>query len=170
MARQPLGSDFAARLASLHQSVGNRHASCVRRDHRGRVLGLAAPAHADTTPLNVSRDPTRELYRHINAAFAAEWKQQTGETVTIKQSHGGSGKQSRGVIDGLEADVATLALACDIDALHEHETRHPELAKPLVAFRERNRFDGSELEPGRAVTLDARRWALLRGDARLELR
>ncbi|MGH8171714.1 MAG: sulfate ABC transporter substrate-binding protein [Rhodanobacteraceae bacterium] len=77
-------------------------------------------AHADTTLLNVSYDPTRELYRDFNAAFAAEWKKETGEKVTVNQSHGGSGKQSRSVIDGLEADVVTLALAYDIDALHEH--------------------------------------------------
>ena len=76
--------------------------------------------HADTTLLNVSYDPTRELYRDFNAAFAAQWKKETGEKVTINQSHGGSGKQSRSVIDGLEADVVTLALAYDIDALHEH--------------------------------------------------
>ena len=84
------------------------------------VFCLAAPARADTTLLNVSYDPTRELYRDFNAAFAADWKKRTGEAVTIKQSHGGSGKQSRSVIDGLEADVVTLALAWDIDALHEH--------------------------------------------------
>jgi sulfate transport system substrate-binding protein len=84
------------------------------------VLGVAALAHADTSLLNVSYDPTRELYREFNAAFAAKWKQQTGETLTINQSHGGSGKQSRSVIDGLEADVVTLALAYDLDALHEH--------------------------------------------------
>jgi sulfate transport system substrate-binding protein len=70
--------------------------------------------------LNVSYDPTRELYADINAAFAADWKQRTGESVAIQQSHGGSGKQSRSVIDGLEADVVTLALAYDIDALHAH--------------------------------------------------
>jgi sulfate transport system substrate-binding protein len=76
--------------------------------------------HADASLLNVSYDPTRELYRDVNAAFAADWKQRTGETVSIKQSHGGSGKQARSVIDGLEADVVTLALAFDIDALHTH--------------------------------------------------
>jgi sulfate transport system substrate-binding protein len=84
------------------------------------VFALAGSARADTTLLNVSYDPTRELYRDVNAAFAADWKKQTGETVTIKQSHGGSGKQSRSVIDGLQADVVTLALAWDVDALHEH--------------------------------------------------
>ena len=84
------------------------------------VSTAALPARADTTLLNVSYDPTRELYRDFNAAFAAKWKKDTGETVRINQSHGGSGKQSRSVIDGLEADVVTLALAYDIDALHAH--------------------------------------------------
>jgi len=87
------------------------------------IFALSAasiPAIADTTLLNVSYDPTRELYRDFNAAFAADWKKQTGETIKINQSHGGSGKQSRSVIDGLEADVVTLALAYDIDAMHEH--------------------------------------------------
>ena len=84
------------------------------------TLGPAGTARADASLLNVSYDPTRELYRDVNAAFAADWKQRTGETVTIKQSHGGSGKQSRSVIDGLEADVVTLALAYDIDALAAH--------------------------------------------------
>ena len=69
--------------------------------------------------LNVSYDPTRELYQDINAAFAKAWKAKTGQDVTIKQSHGGSGKQARAVIDGLEADVVTLALAYDIDAIAE---------------------------------------------------
>ena len=84
------------------------------------LSATATPAVADTTLLNVSYDPTRELYRDFNAAFAADWKKQTGETVKINQSHGGSGMQSRSVIDGLEADVVTLALAYDIDAMHEH--------------------------------------------------
>lgn len=69
--------------------------------------------------LNVSYDPTRELYRDINSKFAEQWKAKTGDTVTIQQSHGGSGKQARAIIDGLEADVATLALGYDIDALYE---------------------------------------------------
>ena len=78
------------------------------------TLGLLAPvaAHAqDATLLNVSYDPTRELYQDVNAAFAAQWKAKTGRNVTIQQSHGGSGKQARAVIDGLDADVVTLALA-----------------------------------------------------------
>lgn len=82
-------------------------------------LGIAGQALADVTLLNVSYDPTRELYQDFNAAFAKYWKNRSNETVTIKQSHGGSGKQARSVIDGLEADVVTLALAYDVDALHE---------------------------------------------------
>ena len=70
--------------------------------------------------LNVSYDPTRELYVEFNAAFARHWKARTGQDVAIKQSHGGSGKQARGIIDGLDADVATLALAGDTDALHSN--------------------------------------------------
>jgi len=72
---------------------------------------------ADTTLLNVSYDPTRELYKAVNEAFAREWKAKTGETVKIDQSHGGSGKQARAVIDGLQADVVTLALQGDIDQI-----------------------------------------------------
>lgn len=73
----------------------------------------------NVTLLNVSYDPTRELYQEFNAVFAKRWKAQTGQKVTIKQSHGGAGKQARSVIDGLEADVVTLALAYDIDAISE---------------------------------------------------
>jgi len=76
-------------------------------------------AYAETTILNVSYDPTRELYQEINASFARYWKDKTGETVRIQQSHGGSGKQARAVIDGLEAHVVTLALAYDIDSIVE---------------------------------------------------
>jgi sulfate/thiosulfate-binding protein len=95
--------------------------------YRSAVAGFAAAAllalstlaaHAkDITLLNVSYDPTRELYQEFNKAFAAHWKAKTGDNVTVKQSHGGSGKQARSVIDGLEADVVTLALAYDIDEL-----------------------------------------------------
>ena len=89
------------------------------------ILGtaLTLPGHvaaADISLLNVSYDPTRELYQDFNAAFAKFWKARTGDSVTIKQSHGGSGKQARSVIDGLEADVVTLALAYDVDALAQH--------------------------------------------------
>ncbi|MBI2747455.1 MAG: sulfate ABC transporter substrate-binding protein [Burkholderiales bacterium] len=78
---------------------------------------LAQPAQ---TLLNVSYDPTRELYVEVNAAFGKHWKAKTGQDVTIKQSHGGSGKQARSVIDGLDADVVTLALAGDVDALYKN--------------------------------------------------
>ena len=82
------------------------------------LSGVALSAQAAKLDLlNVSYDPTRELYKDVNAAFAAQWQQQTGDNVTIKQSHGGSGKQARSVIDGLAADVVTLALASDIDAI-----------------------------------------------------
>jgi sulfate/thiosulfate-binding protein len=87
---------------------------------------LVASAGAQTTLLNVSYDPTRELYKDINAAFARQWKAQSGQDVEIKQSHGGSAKQARSVIDGLEADVVTLGVATDIDALHDHGDLVPE--------------------------------------------
>ncbi len=83
------------------------------------ILGMTGAHAANVTLLNVSYDPTRELYKDINAAFAAQWKSKTGDTLTINQSHGGSGAQSRAVIDGLDADVVTLALAYDIDAISE---------------------------------------------------
>ncbi|MEW9616468.1 sulfate ABC transporter substrate-binding protein [Shinella sp. S4-D37] len=85
----------------------------------GLALGGVTGAFAQTTLLNVSYDPTRELYKEYNDAFAKHWKAETGEDVTIQQSHGGSGKQARGVIDGLEADVVTLALESDINAIVE---------------------------------------------------
>jgi len=97
------------------------------------ALGLlaAGPASADTTLLNVSYDPTRELYTDFNVEFAKYWQKKTGEKVTIKQSHGGAGKQARAVIDGLEADVVTLALAYDIDAIAEKGLIKPGWQKEL---------------------------------------
>src|SRR5215207_6333499 len=74
----------------------------------------------EITLLNVSYDPTREFYAEYNEAFGKHWKEKTGDTVTVNQSHGGSSKQARAVIDGLEADVVTLALAADVDALYEN--------------------------------------------------
>jgi len=82
----------------------------------------SAASTKEVTLLNVSYDPTRELYQDVNAAFARQWERQTGTKVTIKQSHGGSGKQARAVIDGLEADVVTLALAGDVDAIAKQGT------------------------------------------------
>lgn len=85
---------------------------------------LAGTAQAQTvTLLNVSYDPTRELYREFNAAFAEHWQAQTGKTLTVQQSHGGSGSQARAVIDGLEADVVTLAMSVDIDAIAQRSDR-----------------------------------------------
>jgi sulfate/thiosulfate transport system substrate-binding protein len=83
------------------------------------ALGVRARAQNQVTLLNVSYDPTRELYEDYNKAFAQYWKGKTGQTVVIQQSHGGSGAQSRAVIDGLQAEVVTLALAYDIDAISE---------------------------------------------------
>ena len=91
--------------------------------------------------LNVSYDPTRELYRDVNAQFAAEWHKQHGERITVRQSHGGSGSQARAVIDGLDADVVTLALAYDIDSIQRKgkrlganwQTRFPENSSPYTS-------------------------------------
>ncbi|MBZ5694722.1 MAG: sulfate ABC transporter substrate-binding protein [Acidobacteriia bacterium] len=87
----------------------------------GFALSLTRPVHAQgsATLLNVSYDPTRELYQDYNAAFAKYWKAKTGQDIKVQQSHGGSGAQARAVIDGLQADVVTLALAYDIDAISE---------------------------------------------------
>jgi sulfate/thiosulfate transport system substrate-binding protein len=90
------------------------------------VSGLAAAQTSPVTLLNVSYDPTRELYAEFNTAFAKHWKAQTGQDVTIKQSHGGSGKQARSVIDGIDADVVTLALAGDVDALYKNAALIPQ--------------------------------------------
>ncbi|WP_028204886.1 MULTISPECIES: sulfate ABC transporter substrate-binding protein [Paraburkholderia] len=106
------------------------------------TMAAMAPvaAHADTSLLNVSYDPTRELYQDINEAFIKQWKAKTGETLTIKQSHGGSGAQARSVLDGLQADVVTLALAWDIDALankgivaKDWQKRLPDNASPYTS-------------------------------------
>ena len=103
------------------------------------TLGLAASP--DITLLNVSYDPTRELYQDIDKAFAAQWKAKTGQSLTINQSHGGSGKQARAVIDGLQADVVTLGLAYDIDEIAERagllaknwQSRLPENSSPYTS-------------------------------------
>jgi sulfate transport system substrate-binding protein len=98
------------------------HPALLRRLLVAAAFTLAAATSVlakDITLLNVSYDPTRELYTDFNKAFAVHWKAKTGDTVIVKQSHGGSGKQARSVIDGLEADVVTLALAYDIDEIGE---------------------------------------------------
>jgi len=90
------------------------------------ILGVTASQAADLKLLNVSYDPTREFYQEYNLAFAKHWKEKTGQTVTVDQSHGGSGKQARAVIDGLDADVVTLALAYDVDQLYQKAKLIPE--------------------------------------------
>ncbi len=105
------------------------------------VSAIPTVAQQEVTLLNVSYDPTRELYQDFNASFAKYWKEKTGQVVTINQSHGGSGKQARAVIDGLQADVVTLALAYDIDALYEKaklvpqnwQTRLPNNSTPYTS-------------------------------------
>ena len=104
------------------------------------VAGGTMGAHAATTLLNVSYDPTRELYKEINTEFAKKWKAETGEDITLRASHGGSGKQARSVIDGLDADVVTLALGYDIDAIAERgltgkdwQKRLPHNASPYTS-------------------------------------
>ncbi|KAF1721012.1 sulfate ABC transporter substrate-binding protein [Pseudoxanthomonas wuyuanensis] len=108
------------------------------------ILCLSAAASAiarDVRLLNVSYDPTREFYRELNAAFAREWERKTGDKVSIETSHGGSGKQARAVIDGLEADVVTLALAYDIDSIAQRgkllppnwQSRLPDNSSPYTS-------------------------------------
>ena len=116
----------------------------TRRSGLGATLGmlvLAGPAAAkETALLNVSYDTTRDLYREINPAFATVWRAKTGDQVTINQSHGGSGAQTRAVLEGLQADVLTLALAADIDALAKRgvlaadwQSRLPDNASPYTS-------------------------------------
>src|SRR5947209_5947979 len=105
------------------------------------MLGASLASAAEVTLLNVSYDPTRELYVDYNAAFAKYWKAKTGQDVKINQSHGGSGKQARSVIDGLQGDVVTLALAADIDAVATQgkllpinwQSRYPDNSSPYTS-------------------------------------
>lgn len=102
---------------------------------------VSGTASAQVKLLNVSYDPTREFYEDINQAFAKQWQQKTGQTLTVRQSHGGSGKQARTVIDGLDADIVTLALGYDIDAIAKHakllpqdwQARLPEASSPYTS-------------------------------------
>jgi sulfate transport system substrate-binding protein len=113
---------IATRIAAADAALAMTHPASLRRLIVAGALGLAAASTVlakDITLLNVSYDPTRELYADFNKAFATHWKAKTRDTVIVKQSHGGSGKQARSVIDGLEADVTTLALAYDIDEIAE---------------------------------------------------
>jgi sulfate transport system substrate-binding protein len=111
-----------ALLAGGIAALGYASASPVSRAWAAGARKALPPV----TLLNVSYDPTRELYKNYNIAFARYWKKKTGQTVTIKQSHGGSGKQARSVVDGLAADVVTLALAADIDAIANKTHKLPE--------------------------------------------
>jgi sulfate transport system substrate-binding protein len=114
-------------------------AAACASDSGAKAADTGSPAAVEM--LNVSYDPTRELYQDYNAEFARHWREQTGQTVTVKQSHGGAGKQARAVIDGLEADVVTLALAYDIDAIAEKaglldpkwESRLPHASAPYTS-------------------------------------
>ena len=126
--KQALICSFRARvrLPSIRapirsQTVPDMKNNALRQLLLASSFALAAGAGwaKDVTLLNVSYDPTRELYQEYNAAFAKHWKARTGDNVTVKQSHGGSGKQARSVIDGIDADVVTLALAYDIDSISE---------------------------------------------------
>jgi sulfate/thiosulfate transport system substrate-binding protein len=114
-----------------------------RRVLAGTVVGLAAAARAraaDVTLLNVSYDPTRELYREMNGSFATAWRKRAGQGVTVNMSHGGSGARALAVLEGLQADVVTLALAADIDALAKRgllvadwQSRLPDNASPYTS-------------------------------------
>ena len=125
-----------------------------RRGPGARPARLRGAAHAQLKLLNVSYDPTRELYQDVNKAFIPQWKAKTGQTVEINQSHGGSGKQARSVIDGLEADVVTLALGYDIDAIVEKSGRikagwQKRLRQQLHPFLLDHRVRGAQGQPAR---------------------
>ncbi|CAO3430420.1 sulfate ABC transporter substrate-binding protein [Azospirillum brasilense] len=136
---------FRDRLSALRAnrfSVGRLSVGRLSAMAAGVALAMLtiAPAKAQTTLLNVSYDPTREFYVEFNKAFAKKWQAENGQTVTVKQSHGGSGKQARSVIDGLDADVVTLALAYDIDAIADSgalpktwQTRLPNNSSPYTS-------------------------------------
>jgi len=133
---------LSARLARPAWLTLSRLALTARWAGLALLCAGSMPLHAATVSLlNVSYDPTRELYDDYNKAFAAHWKTLTGDTVIVNQSHGGSGKQARSVIDGLEADVVTLALAYDIDALSlqgklipaNWQTRLPDHSTPYTS-------------------------------------
>lgn len=114
------------------------------------LLASTSVLAKDIQLLNVSYDPTRELYDQYNKAFAAHWKQETGDNVVVRQSHGGSGKQATSVINGIEADVVTLALAYDVDAIAER-TASTKLdqapAGQLCAIHLDHRLPGAQRQP-----------------------
>ena len=108
-----------SRLRAILPAIGLAFMGCAG------LLTLSSTASAQTQLLNVSYDPTRELYREINQAFGDDWKARTGETVSIRTSHGGSGAQARAVIDGIDADVVTLGIPSDIDAIAKATKKIP---------------------------------------------
>lgn len=132
-----MSPNAVARAAAVILILG-AVAGCSRKE---ASEGTQSAAPAQVKLLNVSYDPTRELYTDVNAAFARSWKARTGQDVAVSQSHGGSGKQARAVIDGLEADVVTLALAYDVDAIAdrgkllppEWQKRLPHDSSPYVS-------------------------------------
>jgi sulfate/thiosulfate transport system substrate-binding protein len=123
----------------------------------GLVALAASPARAESSLTNVSYDPTRELYKKVDPLFAEEWKQKTGETVRVSSLHGGSGAQAKAVIDGLDADVVSLALAYDIDLIANKtgriaanwRTRLPNIPRPT---RRRSFFWCARATPSRSRT------------------
>jgi sulfate transport system substrate-binding protein len=117
--REVAGVKKHSLLRSLLPAIGLAFMGCTS------LLSLSGAASAQTQLLNVSYDPTRELYREINQAFADDWKAKTGETVSIRTSHGGSGAQARTVIDGIDADVVTLGIPSDIDAIAKATKKIP---------------------------------------------
>jgi sulfate transport system substrate-binding protein len=139
LTKQQIARSFRYSLLSLGLALG----ACGGSEQAAQNAkpGAAPERPARVELLNVSYDPTRELYEELNAAFIKSWKAKTGQEVTVRQSHGGSGKQARAVIDGLEADVVTLALASDVDALREQaklvpadwQTRLPESSAPYTS-------------------------------------
>jgi sulfate transport system substrate-binding protein len=123
--RQPTSGKFPP-CQQIAKEIAMNFSPLRRRLIAATLLSaLAGQALAQNTLLNVSYDPTRELYQDFNPLFVKHWKEKTGESLTIKQSHGGSGKQARAVIDGLAADITTLALAYDIDAIAEKSGKLP---------------------------------------------
>jgi ABC-type sulfate transport system substrate-binding protein len=132
LARSPAASSLftVSRRALLCAALLGVAAGCNKKleasPSPGAGSAAAAAAPAPVTLLNVSYDPTRELYTDFNAHFAKKWQAEHHQTVTINQSHGGGGKQARAVIDGLEADVVTLAVAYDVNQLHDKAKLIPE--------------------------------------------
>lgn len=136
-----MSSVHFTRLFSVISLVFLATFACSRsEDQSGASSSTSGALSGSVTLLNVSYDPTRELYAQVNPLFAAYWKNKTGQEITIEQSHGGAGKQARAVMDGLEADVVTLALAYDIDAIAERgileknwQSRLPENSAPYTS-------------------------------------